>query len=205
MTRGSLRPPRPGSRIARMAWRLAAVLFVCTSENIWLDPWLRNKSHRVPSLVPEALGGIWFLVFVMGSVVLTLLVMCQILLARDRNTRFATKLGTGVVLLIVLSLSVEWVRVTNRQPSIFRLETWTKKHTVAVKWDASSSRVAGYNVYRSTTPGGAYVKLNPSIIQGLSYTDETVRNGVTYYYVARAVDSEGRESINSNEGAAAVP
>jgi hypothetical protein len=34
--------------------------------------------------VPEALSGAWFLVFAIGGIALTLLIVCQILLIRDR-------------------------------------------------------------------------------------------------------------------------
>ena len=75
-------------------------LFLFTAENIWLDPWLRNKFHWVPSLVPEALTGSWFLAFAIGAVTLTLLVVCQILLILDRDLHFWTKMGTGIALLL---------------------------------------------------------------------------------------------------------
>jgi hypothetical protein len=205
MTGASLPSSRSGTRIASIAWRLALVLFLFTSENLWLDRWLRIRGHRLLSLVPEALSGVWFLVFVIGSVALILLVVCQILLVRDRSVHFSTKLGVGIALLIVTLLSVDWVRVTNGQPSIFRLQSSQKKHAVTLKWNASTSPVIGYNVYRRNSPQGGYLRINPSLIPGLSYTDDTVQSGITYYYVARAVDAQNHESINSNESSATVP
>ena len=38
-----------------------------------------------------------------------------------------------------------------------------------------------------------------------NYSDQTVQSGVTYYYVTTAVDSQGMESVYSNEAAATVP
>lgn len=56
-----------------------------------------------------------------------------------------------------------------------------------------------YNVKRSTTPGGPYSTVSsPS---QTSFTDSTVTNGTTYYYVVTAVNSTG-ESNNSNEARA---
>ncbi|HEY4978235.1 MAG TPA: hypothetical protein VII25_03635 [Candidatus Acidoferrum sp.] len=78
-------------------------------------------------------------------------------------------------------------------------------HTVALNWNASTSTVSGYNVYRSTTSGSGYAKLNSSLVGGLSYTDSTVQNGLTYYYVTTAVDGSGAESTNSNEAQAIIP
>ena len=81
----------------------------------------------------------------------------------------------------------------------------TVSHSVALNWGASSSSVAGYNVYRSTVSGSAYAKMNGSVLGGVSYADSTVQSGQTYYYVATAVDSSGNESVYSNEVAAIVP
>jgi hypothetical protein len=78
-------------------------------------------------------------------------------------------------------------------------------HTVALSWDASTSTVSGYNIYRSTVSGTGYAKINPSLLPTLAYTDTTVVNGITYFYVATAVDSSGNESIFSNEVSAPIP
>jgi carboxypeptidase family protein len=78
-------------------------------------------------------------------------------------------------------------------------------HSVALTWDASSSAVSGYNLYRSTISGSGFLKINPSPISGLAYSDITVAAGTTYYYVATAVDSGGDESVNSNQATAIVP
>ncbi len=78
-------------------------------------------------------------------------------------------------------------------------------HTVALSWTASTSTVSGYNVYRSTTTGTGYTKVNGSLVPGVTYTDSTVQNGVTYYYVTTAVDANGNESSYSNEASAPIP
>jgi len=205
MTRDSPQSPGPTSRIPWLAWFLAAGLFLFTCENIWLDPWLRHRAHRIPSLVPEALSGVWFLVFAAGSIALILLLVCEILLIWDRHVHFWTKMRFGAVVLIALSLSTDWVRVTNGQPSIFRFQISPKKHAVILTWNASTSPVIGYNVYRRSSPQGSYLKINPSVVPALTFTDDTVQSGITYYYVARAVDAQNHESINSNESSATVP
>ena len=80
------------------------------------------------------------------------------------------------------------------------------QHSVALSWNASTSQgIAGYNAYRSTVSGGPYTLLNSSLIATTSYTDLTVQSGVTYYYVTTAVDSQGVESVYSNEAVATVP
>ncbi|OLC92785.1 MAG: hypothetical protein AUH86_18395 [Acidobacteria bacterium 13_1_40CM_4_58_4] len=79
------------------------------------------------------------------------------------------------------------------------------QHSVALTWNASTSTVSGYNVYRSTVSGSGYVKLNSSLVSVLTYTDSNVQTGTTYYYVTSAVDSGGNESIYSNQVSAAIP
>ena len=77
--------------------------------------------------------------------------------------------------------------------------------SVSLTWNASTSSVAGYNVYRGTQTGGPYSKSNLSLVTGTAYTDTSVQAGQTYYYVATSVDSNGVESAYSNEAQVAVP
>jgi fibronectin type 3 domain-containing protein len=66
--------------------------------------------------------------------------------------------------------------------------------------------VAGYNVYRSTVKGRDYVKINATLVRNrLSYKDEEVDSGKTYYYVTRSVDAKGKESSDSPEVVVTVP
>lgn len=78
-------------------------------------------------------------------------------------------------------------------------------HSVALSWTAStSSSISGYNVYRSTTSGGTYTKINTSLVVPTSYTDNSVQAGQTYFYVATAVDTSGIESVYSSPPQQAV-
>jgi fibronectin type 3 domain-containing protein len=78
-------------------------------------------------------------------------------------------------------------------------------HTVNLTWTASVSDVVGYNIYRSAVSGGPYLLLNSSPVSTVDYLDLTVQAGQTYYYVGTAVDSNGMESVYSNEAQAVVP
>ena len=81
----------------------------------------------------------------------------------------------------------------------------TTSHNVTLSWNASSSPVSGYNVYRGTASGGPYTKINPSLETATVYTDSTVKGATTYYYVATSVDSSSDESAFSNQTTAIVP
>jgi len=79
-------------------------------------------------------------------------------------------------------------------------------HTVSLTWTASTSQnVTGYNIYRSTVSGGPYSKINSALDPNTSYTDSTVANGQTYYYVTTAVNSNNEESTYSNQAQAVIP
>jgi predicted phage tail protein len=80
-------------------------------------------------------------------------------------------------------------------------------HSVDLSWVGSpSTGVVGYYVYRSTTSGSGYAKLNASsVAPTTTYTDSTVQSGTTYYYVVTAVDGSGSESAFSNQATAVIP
>jgi len=81
----------------------------------------------------------------------------------------------------------------------------TASHTVSLSWSESGSSISGYNVYRSTTSGAGYIKVNGSLVPSMNYTDSAVQNGATYFYVTTAVDGSGNESAFSNEAPAVIP
>jgi fibronectin type 3 domain-containing protein len=81
-------------------------------------------------------------------------------------------------------------------------------HSVTLTWKAPPPApgivVVGYNIYRSTTSGGQFVKL-ASRVPGPPYEDRLVADGRTYFYVVTALDQTGRESRFSNEARATIP
>lgn len=78
-------------------------------------------------------------------------------------------------------------------------------HSVALSWQASTSQVSGYNVYRGTNDGGPYSKINGAPVTQLNYMDSSVSSGSAYYYVTTSVDSAGVESGYSNQASAKIP
>ena len=75
---------------------------------------------------------------------------------------------------------------------------------VSLNWDDNNTEadLAGYDVYRSETMDGPYSQINGSLVVPSDYIDTTVTNGVTYYYVVKAIDSGSNESGYSNEDSA---
>ncbi len=76
-------------------------------------------------------------------------------------------------------------------------------NAVDLSWDEATDcngeDVAGYNLYRSTTPGGTYTQVNTSLITDNQYDDISVAAGTTYYYVVTSVDADDDESAQSQE------
>ncbi|MDK8179764.1 cohesin domain-containing protein [Paenibacillus sp. UMB4589-SE434] len=70
---------------------------------------------------------------------------------------------------------------------------------VDLNWGSVASSV-GFNIERSTVPGGPYEKIATSVT-GTTYSDQNVVNGTTYYYVVTALNHKG-EGQRSNEASA---
>jgi fibronectin type 3 domain-containing protein len=77
-------------------------------------------------------------------------------------------------------------------------------HSVTISWMASTSHVAGYNVYRSSPPG-VPVKLTIKPVSGAQYMDKTVETGQTYSYSVTSVDFKGIKSKPSANITVTVP
>ena len=90
--------------------------------------------------------------------------------------------------------------------SLSGVGTFSHGHSVGLSWTASTSQnVIGYNVYRGTTSGGPYTQINSVLDPSTVYTDTSVADGTTYYYVTTAVNSNNEESVYSNQAQATIP
>jgi hypothetical protein len=78
---------------------------------------------------------------------------------------------------------------------------------VCLKWTASTTPGATYNIYRATTSGAENygTPLNSSPISGTSFYDSTVAVGTTYFYTAVSVGTGGVLSQPSAEVSAQIP
>jgi hypothetical protein len=81
----------------------------------------------------------------------------------------------------------------------------SRQSSVTIAWITNWPNIAGYNVYKATVSGGPYTKLNSSLNTPTSYTDATVQDGQTYYYVVTEVNSNNIESVYSSAVSAVIP
>jgi hypothetical protein len=59
-------------------------------------------------------------------------------------------------------------------------------NSVVLNWSASTDSVAGYHVYRATSPTGPFTRLTGSLITDTSFTDTSAPTG-SYTYMLRAI------------------
>jgi hypothetical protein len=78
-------------------------------------------------------------------------------------------------------------------------------HSVALSWIASTSVVAGYNIYVSSSSSGPYSLLNSSPVPTTNYVDTNVLSGDTYYFRITSVSSSYQESVPSASVQATIP
>jgi poly(3-hydroxybutyrate) depolymerase len=69
--------------------------------------------------------------------------------------------------------------------------------SVALVWRPNKA-AAGFNVYRSSSSGGPFTKLNSNPVTGASFGDGELTPDTTYHYRLRAVDPNGVESPPTN-------
>jgi hypothetical protein len=100
------------------------------------------------------------------------------------------------------SVSQEQQQLVMNMPSqSFALKATGGDGYVNLEWKpAQGADIVGYYLYRGTS-SGKYKKapITDFAIEGTSYTDYNVKNGVTYYYIAKAVFRDNTESAPSNE------
>jgi hypothetical protein len=66
---------------------------------------------------------------------------------------------------------------------------------ISLDWnDNTEADLAGYNVYRASTAGGPFTKLNTSLVTASAFADAAAPAGATSYYRVTAVDTSNNES-----------
>lgn len=91
--------------------------------------------------------------------------------------------------------------IPQNAPSIpTELESRSRKLYIQLRWTANNrTNLSGYYVWRSTSIGGGYVRLNTVPTFSNRYVDKHVTAGTAYHYVVTAAGTNGCESSFSQE------
>jgi hypothetical protein len=78
---------------------------------------------------------------------------------------------------------------------------------IIINWDNNTEPfLAGYRLYRRQNPDDPFTQIHQGLLTASDYIDRSMLPGLPYQYVARAEDTMGRLSVNSNVGTAtAIP
>ena len=111
-------------------------------------------------------------------------------------------MSKGFVCFVVALASVLWPGVVLAQQPV----ATAPPAAVIVEWTTESEvNLAGFNLYRSESPDGPYVKVNETLIPAspdpiaggsYSYTDSTADAGVTYFYKLEDVELDGKATMH---------
>ncbi|MGD9133902.1 MAG: C25 family cysteine peptidase, partial [Desulfobacterales bacterium] len=88
------------------------------------------------------------------------------------------------------------------------VKAYRENNGVRIRWnaalDSNGNPVAGYNIYRASSPAGPYSKVNTELVTGTEFVDtqgavgiEEAGEGSGSYYAVSSVDSFGDESAQS--------
>src|ERR1700676_5017403 len=205
MSPSLLRLKRKKPRILNSPRCRIVVPAVFCLENPLVGPLVHKKFVRLPSLVPPPQSLVWLIVFASLSVLFAVLLVCLVFVIRHPGIRSRPKIHTGIALSLTFLLGLFWMYRTAGAPgeAVAQAALAQRKspagHWVNLTWIASSSKITGYNIYRSDISGSGYTKLNPSPVKEPTYLDSSVQAGKSYYYVVKAVDEKGVESAPTNE------
>jgi fibronectin type 3 domain-containing protein len=79
----------------------------------------------------------------------------------------------------------------------------TGNKQVTLQWDDNSEPDFNhYDLFRATTHGGPYTKINALALVAPTFVDTGLTNGTAYYYVVKAFDNIGNASAYSGEATA---
>jgi hypothetical protein len=86
---------------------------------------------------------------------------------------------------------------------------FAQSHSATLSWTPATQpngiTIASWNVLRETAGTGPYTTIANIPVGTTTYTDSSVSDGVTYYYVVQAVDTAGVVSLDSTQIEAAIP
>lgn len=118
------------------------------------------------------------------------------------------KLKTFVPAVIIFSVLFVFPSFSNAQSAPLSPNDLTAdikdSDAVTLNWTHPvDTSVVGFNIYRKADAAGVdYEKMNAQPVSGTSFSDKTVKQGVSYTYMCKSVNAEGLESAPSKAAGA---
>jgi fibronectin type 3 domain-containing protein len=78
-------------------------------------------------------------------------------------------------------------------------------HSVVLTWIASQTPGVTYNIYRTATSPSCKVSVLTTGVTALTFTDNAVTNGATYFYSVDAQNSGGKSACTSPDVQVQIP
>ena len=123
-------------------------------------------------------------------------------LALLKDINFAQGAADGAV----HTVWIDFVRIiaagppdTTRPSAVQRLKGYAGDQCVMLHWEGTRDvNLFGYAIYRANSPAGPYGKVSVGTLMSQGFADLGATDGVSYSYVARAVNTSAVEGPNSD-------
>jgi hypothetical protein len=112
--------------------------------------------------------------------------------------------NSGVSLIVDIPLTISQIFASFLAAPQNLTASAFNSNIITLAWDAVDG-AAGYNVYRSDSAEGIYVKVTSSPVTGTSYLDTGLSAETTYYYKVSAANAGGAGSVMSTAVAVTTP
>jgi large repetitive protein len=125
----------------------------------------------------------------------------------DGTVTFTMSKANGTSAGFLNAFTVEELYVDGVAPAAPRnLAAQVSGASVQLSWVDAPFNETGFNVYRSTSPSGNFLRINTTTLpkNSTTYLDNLVQEGQTYYYKVVAINSFG-QSVDSNSASITLP
>jgi hypothetical protein len=100
---------------------------------------------------------------------------------------------------------IKFISNAENSPRAALAGSGVRMHRVTLSWRPANAGVVGYNIYRGLGSKGPYIKMNSTVHPTATFTDTSVEAGLTYYYIATAMNNHGTESKYSQQVEVKIP
>ena len=105
----------------------------------------------------------------------------------------------------VLSLATSIALAQNAPSNLTGSGTDDVPLTITLNWSDNSNDETGFEIHRSTTPGGPYTIVDTAAVNAQTYDDMSIAANTWHYYVIRAIKSGSESNFTSEVAVLSMP